>query len=43
VDAGRYVGAVEFARLQTIPAFQESLAKVRQELNNKNNLLSKDE
>ncbi|EEP5314429.1 phosphatase PAP2 family protein, partial [Salmonella enterica] len=28
---------------QTIPAFQKSLAKVRQELNNKNNLLSKDE
>ncbi|HAC6544645.1 TPA_asm: non-specific acid phosphatase, partial [Salmonella enterica subsp. salamae serovar 48:d:z6] len=24
VDAGRYVGAVEFARLQTIPAFQKS-------------------
>ncbi|ONF74021.1 phosphatase PAP2 family protein [Salmonella enterica subsp. enterica serovar Typhimurium] len=43
VDAGRYVGAVEFARLQTIPAFQKSLAKVREELNDKNNLLSKED
>lgn len=33
VNAGRYVGAVEFARLQTLPAFMTALKEVKQELN----------
>lgn len=33
VDAGRYVGAVEFAHLLTLPAFVTALQEVKQELN----------
>ncbi|MFK8258693.1 phosphatase PAP2 family protein [Erwinia sp. AnSW2-5] len=33
VDAGRYVGAAEFAHLHTIPAFMTALKQVKQELN----------
>lgn len=32
VNAGRYVGAVEFARLQTVPAFQHELQQATAEL-----------
>ena len=32
VNAGRYVGAVEFARLQTLPAFQQALKQASAEL-----------
>lgn len=33
VNAGRYVGAVEYARLQTVPAFLEQEKQVKAELN----------
>lgn len=32
VDAGRYVGATEFARLETLPEFKKQLDKVKAEL-----------
>lgn len=32
VDAGRYVGAAEYARLETLPAFQKQMALVKAEL-----------
>ncbi len=33
VDAGRYVGAVEYARLQTLPAFITAVEQAKKELN----------
>lgn len=33
VNAGRYVGAVEYARLQTVPAFKQQEQRVKAELN----------
>lgn len=32
VDAGRYVGATEYARLQTLPEFQKQIEKMKKEL-----------
>ena len=33
VDAGRYVGATEYARLQTLPEFDKQIEQVKAELN----------